>query len=170
MHASRLRGGDLRWLSWPGIGSIKPAHCCLTPPHGIARRSQHPLQGLSPLQRGLSTLSHPPPPPPRVSHPSTHTRYPEGFAHGWREMELIREAEWIITCFLKRAVCSRLLWSGLFIGCVSNLNKESEFHRFAPGNDAGWVPVGCRPPSLMLPRHPQPLGGCSNTFCSKSPV
>lgn len=111
--------------------------------------------------------SPPPPRHPRASHPSTHTRYPEGFAHGWREMELIREAEWIITCFLKRAVCGRLLWSGLFIGCVSNLNKESEFHRFAPGDDAGRVPVGCRPPSLMLPRHPQPLGGCSNTFRSK---
>lgn len=170
MQASRLRGGDLRWLSWHQHHQTHPLL-----PHPSLRH--HPVVSASPLesQPPAKGSQHPPaaPPPPRhprASHPSTHTRYPEGFAHGWREMELIREAEWIITCFLKRAVCSRLLWSGLFIGCVSNLNKESEFHRFAPGDDAGRVPVGCRPPSLMLPRHPQPLGGCSNTFRSKSPV
>lgn len=61
-------------------------------------------------------------------------------------MELIREAEWIITCFLKRVVCNRLLWSGLFIGYVYNLNKAAEFCHAAPGDDAGQVPGGLQTP------------------------
>lgn len=78
-------------------------------------------------------------------------------------MELIREAEWIITCFLKRVVCSRLLWSGLFIGYVYNLNKAAEFCHAAPGDDAGQVPGGLQtpPPPRCSPGTPSPTVGAA---------
>lgn len=154
------RRGDLRWLGSPNIGRWQPQ-----------QPKNHPPLSHPSLQHRLGGSAHPcgSRHPPRVP-PQHMCQAAQGLRSAMAEMELIREAEWIITCFLKRGVCSRLLWSGLFIGWLYNRNNTLKFRCVVQGQRCWSGPEGVQIPPLMLPRPPQPLCGCSSTFRSNSPA